>query len=288
MKIDYTIFYHTLPGLAILVILESIVMIRENRFNKDKNDMFTSLCIGVVAIFISAFSKTTLLFIYSWMYQFRLFTIQSNVWWLWIACFFADDFSYYWLHRCNHHIRLLWASHSVHHSAETFTLTTGIRVPWTSMITGNFLFWLWMPVAGFTPSMIITMKSVSVIYQFWLHTEKIRKLPFWIEAIFNTPSHHRVHHGTEPDYLDKNLGGTLIIFDRLFGTFIKETYKPTYGLTKKIKSTNPVVIAFNEWGNLTRDLKNAKSIGEGLNFIFNSPGWSRDREDGVAAASGSS
>lgn len=276
MQIDYSTFYYTLPGLAIMVIAESIEMVVERRFNNEKKNLFASLCIGVVAIGISAFTKTSIFVIYDWVYQFRLFTLHSNEWWVWVIAFLGDDFSYYWLHRCNHQVRFFWASHSVHHSAETFTFTTGIRVPWTSNLTGNFLFWLWMPLIGISPALVIIMKSISVIYQFWLHTEKIKKLPKCLEAIFNTPSHHRVHHGTDADYLDKNYGGTLIVFDHLFGTFLKETHRAVYGLTTKIKSSNPVVIAFNEWGNLIKDLKKAKTIGDCVNFMFNAPGWSND------------
>src|SRR5580692_9476619 len=130
MKIDYSIFYSTLPGLALLVILESIEMVREHRFRKDKNDMLASLCVGVVAISITALVKTFVFFVYSWVYQFRLLTMPSNIWWVWIICFFGDDISYYWFHRCSHQIRFLWASHAVHHSAETFTLSAAVRLPW--------------------------------------------------------------------------------------------------------------------------------------------------------------
>jgi sterol desaturase/sphingolipid hydroxylase (fatty acid hydroxylase superfamily) len=275
MTFDTSILYYSLPGLAIMVIVESVEMVQENRFRKDKNIMFTSLFIGVIAIFITTFLKTMVFFVYDWMYQFRLFTLSAGIWWVWVLCFFGDDFSYYWLHRFNHQVRFLWASHAVHHSAEIFTFTSGIRVPWTSILTGNFIFWLWMPLLGFNPAMIITMKSISVIYQFWLHTEKIRKMPKWFEAFFNTPSHHRVHHGCDEDYLDKNYGGTLILFDHLFGTFLPETHQAAYGLTTKIKSSNPVAIVFNEWGNLIRDLKTAHTFRDCLNFIFNSPRWTK-------------
>jgi hypothetical protein len=133
-----------------------------------------------------------------------------------------------------------------------------------------------MPLVGFTPAMVIFMKSLFGIYQFWLHTEAINKLPKWVEAVFNTPSHHRVHHASDVDYLDKNHAGVLIAWDKLFGTFCEEGHSPKYGLTKNIPSQNPFVITFFEWNNLFRDLKKATSLRERLNYIFKAPGWSKD------------
>ncbi|MGH2565918.1 MAG: sterol desaturase family protein, partial [Ginsengibacter sp.] len=150
------------------------------------------------------------------------------------------------------------------------------RVPWTSGFTGNFLFWVWMPLLGIEPYMIILMKSISVLYQFWMHTETIKKLPKWFEMLFNTPSHHRVHHGSNIEYLDKNHGGTLIIWDKLFGTFQQEIFKPTYGLTENIKSLNPFVIEFYEWKNLFNDLRKSGKLKDRFHYLFNSPGWSYD------------
>jgi len=277
MKIDFSDFYGAMPGLAVLVIAESIEMIWEHRFNKDKNEMFNSITIGIVAIAIATFCKGFIFLFFSWLYQFRILTISSTAWWAWIICFFADDISYYGFHRCSHQVRFLWASHAVHHSPQIFTLSSALRMPWTSIVTGNFLFWSWMPLIGLSPVMVITIKSINAVYQFWLHTEKIKKLPAWFEAVFNTPSHHRVHHGSDADYLDKNHGGTLIIWDRMFGTYLNETHKPVYGLTKNVGSSNPFVIAFHEWNNIVKDLRKAKTTGDRMNFIFNSPGWTNDR-----------
>jgi sterol desaturase/sphingolipid hydroxylase (fatty acid hydroxylase superfamily) len=276
MKSDYSTVLYSLPGMIILVIIEGIELARDRNFGKGKNAMFANFFMGVIAIIVATTTKGIVLLFYTWLYHFKLLTIPAGVWWAWVICFVADDLSYYWFHRCGHHIRFFWASHIVHHSPQTFTLTTAFRLPWTSHLTGNFAFWWWMPLLGISPSMVISMKAASTIYQLWLHTEKIKKLPGWIEAIFNTPSHHRVHHGTEVDHLDKNLGGTLIIWDRLFGTFCKETRKPIYGLTQNINSCNPFVIELSEWGNLINDLKRSRSARDCVNFIFNSPGWSND------------
>src|SRR5579862_4897605 len=160
MKPDFTNLLYSLPGMAILIIIESIEMAHEHRFGKGKNAMFASLFIGIVAIVIAAIVKGFVLLCYSWVYQFRFITIPAGAWWAWIICIIGDDFSYYWFHRCSHQVRFFWASHIVHHSPQTFTLTTAFRLPWTSHITGNFLFWAWMPLLGISPAMIITSKAV--------------------------------------------------------------------------------------------------------------------------------
>ena len=164
----------------------------------------------------------------------------------------------------------------VHHSSEQFTFSAGLRVPWTSNITGTFLFWAWMPLVGFHPIWILFMQQISLIYQFWIHTETINKLPRPLEFVLNTPSHHRVHHGSDLKYLDKNHGGILIIWDRLFGSFQAEEERPKYGLTKNIDSFNPAVVAFRTWGELCRKAFQSGSLLTGLKYFIKSPGWSHD------------
>lgn len=208
MHIDSTILYLSIPALLLLVIAEAVFMIKEHRHNN--KDMWVGLGLALGALPLSLLTKGLVLYTYTLIYQLRFFTIPGSYWWAWVICFFADDISFYWYHRLSHQIRFLWASHVVHHSSEMFTFSSGLRIPWTSNITGTFLFWAWMPLIGIEPYMLIFMKSASVIYQFWMHTETIKKLPNWFEAIFNTPSHHRVHHSSNVEYLDKNHAGTLI------------------------------------------------------------------------------
>ncbi len=274
MHLDNTILYHAVPALVILIIAEAVYMIKEHRH--DNKDMFASIGLAVGALPLSLLIKGLVFYAYTLIYQLRLFSIPGNQWWAWVICFFADDISYYWYHRLSHQVRFLWASHMVHHSSEQFTFSAGLRVPWTSNLTGSFLFWAWMSLLGIEPYMIIFMKSASVIYQFWMHTETINKLPNWFESIFNTPSHHRVHHSSNVEYLDKNHAGTLIIWDKLFGTYQEEITKPKYGLTENIKSANPFTIEFFEWKNLFNDLKKTKSLKHRIQYLFNSPGWSHD------------
>lgn len=273
MQFTNLIFYAS-PALFFLIFLESAFMMKEKRDNA--KDFFSSLGLLVGRMPFTAITNVFILFTYTLIYNLRFFTLRGNCWWTWIICLFADDFSYYWYHRFSHQIRFLWASHQVHHSSVKFTFVSGFRVPWTSNLTGNFLFWAWMPLIGLQPYMIMMMKSVSVLYQFWMHTEKIRRLPKWFEAFFNTPSHHRVHHGSNLEYLDKNHGGTLIIWDKMFGTFQQEVVRPKYGLTKDVKSFNPFVIAFHEWAAIVRDCRKTKKLKDRFNYLFNSPGWSHD------------
>ena len=274
MHPDNNILYHVAPALLLLIIVESVYMMKEHRH--DNKNMMVGIGLGLGAIPISFLTKGMILCAYTFIYQIRLFTMPSNSWWVWVLCFFLYDFSYYWYHRLSHQIRFLWASHIVHHSSEKFTLSAGLRVPWTSNVTGIFLFWAWIPLLGIEPYVIIFMKSMGLLYQFFLHTETIVKLPKWFEAIFNTPSHHRVHHASDVDCLDKNHAGTLIIWDKLFGTFQEETHKSKYGLTGDIKSFNPIIIEFHEWRRLLNDLKKAKSFKNQVHYLFDSPGWSPD------------
>ena len=151
------------------------------------------------------------------IYELTPLRLDPGDWWVWVLLFFADDFSYYWFHRISHESRFFWASHVVHHSSTHYNLSTALRQTWVPM---TYLpFWLWMPAVGFEPWMVLLAQAWSLIYQFWIHTERITRLPRPLEWVLNTPSHHRVHHGSNEVYLDKNYGGILIIWDRLFGTY---------------------------------------------------------------------
>ncbi|MBI1341954.1 MAG: sterol desaturase family protein [Terrimonas sp.] len=276
MQPDSTLMMHAIPGFLAFIIAEVIYNRKELLSPESKQELLASFGIAAGASVISILTKGIIILFYSLLYQYRFFNLPNHQVWVWVICFLGDDLSWYWFHRTSHQVRFFWASHAVHHSPEVFSLSGGMRVPLTSNLTGNFLFWAWMPLVGIEPGMIILMKAISVIYQFWLHTEVIKKMPGWFEFIFNTPSHHRVHHGTNVEYLDKNHGGFLIIWDRLFGSFQEEKWKPVYGLTKKIASHNPVRIAFHEWKNMFVDYGRARTFNDYLNYTFNSPGWSHD------------
>ena len=231
---------------------------------------------GLGNVFLGLISKVLVFAIFYYLYSdFRLFTIPF-VWWAWILILFAEDFVYYWFHRVSHLSRFFWASHIVHHSSQKYNLSTALRQTWTGGFL-SFVFWLPLPLLGFHPVMILAQMSISLIYQYWIHTELIKKMPGWFEAVFNTPSHHRVHHATNPQYLDRNHAGIFIVWDKLFGSYEPEIEKPVYGLVKNITSYNPLYVAFHEWVNLFKDIFSSKiSFVNRLKYFSKPPGWKHD------------
>lgn len=269
---------YAIPFFIIAMLLELYVAFKKGIKTYQGKDAFTSIALGLGNVFIGFISKIVVLGFFYYVYEnFRLFTIPIT-WWSFILLFFADDLSYYWFHRISHENRFMWASHVVHHSSQQYNLSTALRQTWTGSFF-SFVFWLWLPLLGFHPAMIIFMMAISLLYQFWIHTQTINKLPSWFEAVFNTPSHHRVHHGSNPLYLDKNHAGILIIWDKLFGTFQPElTAEPVqYGLVNNINSYNPIKIAFYEWFAMFKDALTGKiSLKNRLNYFLKPPGWKHD------------
>jgi sterol desaturase/sphingolipid hydroxylase (fatty acid hydroxylase superfamily) len=223
--------------------------------------------------------------VYFAAYSVRLMDIPMDRWESWVALFFAVEFAYYWLHRMSHEIRWMWAQHSVHHSARQITLSVAYRLGWTNIVAGPWLFLVPVCWLGFDPLSVALMFAANLLYQFWLHTEAVPKLGV-LEKVFNTPSHHRVHHAVNPEYLDRNYGGVLIIWDRLFGTFAAEEDGKArdYGLVKQIDTLNPVKVVFSEWMALWRDLRSARSLREAAGYAFGRPGWSPDGNGNTSAA----
>jgi sterol desaturase/sphingolipid hydroxylase (fatty acid hydroxylase superfamily) len=238
-------------------------------------DTFASLAMGVGSIGSSILTKGLAFGVFTFLFTFRVVELPMSGWGL-VAMIIAQDFSYYWFHRFSHRVRYFWASHVVHHSSTHYNLSTALRQTWTGELSGTFLFYAWMPLVGFEPLWILSASSVSLIYQYWIHTETIKVLPAPIEFIFNTPSHHRVHHSRDVNYLDKNYAGILIIWDRMFGTFILEKEHPEYGLVTNISTYNPIKIAFAEWGTIIKDVWNAPGLLNKLKYLFAPPGWSHD------------
>lgn len=253
-------------------------------------DTFASLAMGLGNVGIAAVTKLGTFALMTWLYQYRVATLP-NLWWTWLLLFFAEDFCYYWFHRASHEVRALWAAHVNHHSSEHYNLSTALRQSWTTPFTAP-AFWLVLPLLGFAPWMVFTQQAISLLYQYWIHTEAIDRLPAPLEFVFNTPSHHRVHHGSNPEYLDRNHGGILIIWDRLFGTFAPERARVRYGLTENIRTFKPHVIAFHEWIAMARDARRAPSWRAALGYVLRPPGWRHDGQGKTArevmAASGSS
>lgn len=270
------ILYYAIPGFLLLLSLEAWFSHKEDKGLYETKDTWGSLGLGIGNVIVGFVTKAMIFGLFLFLYRYRLFNLDSTKWWYWLLLFFADDFSYYWFHRTAHNVNWFWASHVVHHSSEHYNLAAALRQTWTGNLTGSFLFWAWMSLVGFHPIWILFMQQISLIYQFWIHTETVNRLPKAIEYIFNTPSHHRVHHGSNLKYLDKNHAGILIIWDRLFGTFQPEEERPHYGLTKNIHSFNPVVIALTTWAELFRKAKSTGNLKQGLNYFIKAPGWSHD------------
>ena len=270
-----TLIYFAIPLFLLTILIEyKWIKDRKNVKGYEKHDTAASLSMGVGNVIIAAFTKSAVVGVNFWIYEnYALFTdfLDSAFWWTWILLFFADDFCYYWFHRFGHRARLGWAAHVNHHSSQHYNLSTALRQSWTTF-TYHWLFYLPLPFLGFHPLAILTMQSLSLLYQYWIHTEAIGRLGVF-EHFMNTPSHHRVHHGSNDQYLDKNYGGFLIIYDKLFGSFQAEQEKVKFGLTTDIATFNPLKIAAHEWMNLATEMRHSKSLWEAIQRPFMPPGW---------------
>ncbi|MFG1924330.1 sterol desaturase family protein [Cryptosporangium sp. NPDC048952] len=234
-------------------------------------DTVTSLSMGLGFLVVEAFWKIVTLAALAGVYALTPLRLDPTSIGTWVLLFFADDLAYYWYHRSHHEVRILWASHVVHHSSRRYNFSTALRQPWTPFTA--LPFWLPLAAIGIPPWMIFFQLSVNLIYQFFLHTERIGTMPRWYEAVFNTPSHHRVHHGTQQVYLDRNYGGILIIWDRLFRTFEPEGERVVYGLTRNIETYNPVRVAFGEYGKIARAVRGASCWRHRVGHLLRGPGW---------------
>ena len=236
----------------------------------DRRDTLASLAMGVGSIpFVALINLATYVLALA-LWPHRLLDLGEGALG-WSAAMIGWDFGFYWHHRLEHEVRLFWACHVNHHSSQFYNLSTALRQPWTPYLGIA----LYPPLAllGVHPWMIMFAGGFNLIYQFGIHTEAVAKLPRAVELIFNTPSHHRVHHAANPQYLDKNYGGILIVWDRLFGTFAEEQERVVFGLTKNIATYNPVRIAFHEYAAIGRDVARSRSIGEAFCRVFRGPGW---------------
>jgi sterol desaturase/sphingolipid hydroxylase (fatty acid hydroxylase superfamily) len=271
-----------IPAFIGLLVLEAVLDAIMRRELYEFKDTAASLTMGTGNVLLGLVNKGMVFAIFTAVHRFAIFNIGYQ-WWAWLVLFFADDFTYYWFHRVSHECRLFWASHVVHHSSQRYNLGTALRQTWTGGFM-SFIFWLWLPLIGFPPLMVLTIQAISLLYQFWIHTELVHSMgPF--EWVFNTPSHHRVHHGANQQYLDRNHAGALIIWDRLFGTFEPEGEKVVYGLTKNINSYNPLRIAFHEWIDIWNDVRRATDWRRRLSAIFGRPGENSAEEAHAAGTS---
>lgn len=212
-----------------------------------------------------------------WLHEHRLIDWDYGHWSTWVVLFFTLEFAYYWFHRASHRVRWFWLNHSVHHSPNEFTLAAAYRLGWTGRISLALIFFVPLAWLGFHPALVLMALALNLLYQFWIHAEWIPRLGP-LEGILNTPSAHRVHHASNVRYLDANYGGVILLFDRLFGTYVPEDAKepPVYGWVEPLTSHNPFVIVFKPWRDWWRDLRSARSVREAIGFTFGPPGWRPD------------
>jgi sterol desaturase/sphingolipid hydroxylase (fatty acid hydroxylase superfamily) len=244
-------------------------------------DTTASLAMGLGNLFIGVFWKGVVFTFYVALYELTPLRMGSGPL-AWVLLFFGEDLCYYWFHRVHHESRFFWAGHVSHHSSQRYNLSTALRQPWTTAFTG-VPFWAPLALLGFHPAMIVAQQSISLLYQYWIHTETIGRMGP-LEWVLNTPSHHRVHHAANPQYIDKNYGGVLIIWDRLFRTFAAEVERPVYGLTKNIRTYNPLRICFHEFAAIWRDLRRPEPLRLRLARAFRNPAW-KPEEDKASPAS---
>lgn len=240
------------------------------------NDAITNISCGLVQQVFAVLMRGILLFGYLFLHEnFRLFDLDASKWWVWVVCFVGVDFCYYWFHRYAHEISVMWGGHIVHHQSEEYNLSVALR---QGAFQGMFSWAFYLPLAflGFDPVVFLVVAQFQTLYQFWIHTRLIHLMPKWFEFIFNTPSHHRVHHGINPKYIDRNHGGTLIIFDRMFGTFQLEEEAVVYGVTKPLESWNPVWANFDYFKDVFKLITRCKNPIDMIKVLIKGPGWRPD------------
>lgn len=271
------------PIYMAFIALELVLILRfAARGDYEPRDTGTSLMMGTGNLFVKILFGGTVFAgiaaLYLFVYQHRVFDI-GFAWWAFIVCFVLDDFVYYWNHRWEHEIRWAWANHVVHHSSQHYNLSTALRQPWFGFLKGFFLLSVPLVWLGFHPVMIAFVSSLNLFYQFFIHTEAVDRLPKPVELVFNTPSHHRVHHGKNPRYLDSNYGGVLIVWDRMFDTFVPEdrAEPADYGLVRDIGTFNPFRVAVHEYVAIAKDVvQPGLTWRQRLGYLFGRPGWSHD------------
>lgn len=267
---------YAVPVFLVLIAIEAAMLVaeerREGKTGYSAIDTRTSLMMGSGAVVaMLAFKAVTLVVFVLVSTYLAPWHIPTDTWWGWALLFVVVDLSWYCNHRFSHRVRIGWAAHQAHHSSEYFNLGTALRQKWNPW--SEAIFWLPLPLLGFEPWAIYVAFAFNLIFQFFTHTETIARLPRPIEFVFNTPSHHRVHHGSDPEYLDKNYGGILIIWDRMFGTFQAEMHTPTYGLTTPVNTYNVVTLQYHEYGSIISDVRTACGWRDRLGYIFAPPGW---------------
>jgi alkylglycerol monooxygenase len=261
-----------IPVFFVLIALELAITRLQEKEYYSLGDSISDIGTGIIQQLADVFLKTVLFAGYLYVYeQHRIATLDAGSAAVWAACFIGVDFLYYWFHRMSHEVNAFWAAHVVHHQSEEFNLAVALR---QGAFQGSFSWVFYLPLAwlGFPPLMFLTLSSVNTLYQFWIHTRAIGRLGP-LEWVLNTPSNHRVHHGRNPKYIDRNHGGTLIVWDRLFGTYAREEEEPVYGITTPLASWNPVWANLHYWADLWRRARRATRFSDKVRLFLKPPGW---------------
>ncbi|MDJ0837506.1 MAG: sterol desaturase family protein [Acidobacteriota bacterium] len=270
MEKDYIAL--AIPVFFILIGVELVVARLQRKKLYRLNDSINDLSTGSIQQMFGVFFKAASLAGYIWIFQnYSLFKIGESSIWAWVTCFILVDFVYYWFHRLSHEINFLWAAHVVHHQSEEYNLTVALRQSAFQQVFSVPFYWP-LALLGFPPVMFVTQKAFQTLYQFWIHTRAIGSMGP-LEHILMTPSHHRVHHGRNPIYIDRNHGGTFIIWDKMFGTFQKEEEEVHFGITKPLASWNPIWANFHYWVELWQAASKTRSRRDKLLMFLKPPGW---------------
>ena len=259
-------FFFLLIGVELLV--ARVMKRKVYRLNDSINDLSCGVIQRLIVLFCAAFMIASYLAIYE---QARLFSLSASSPWVWVVAFFATDFIYYWFHRFSHEVNFLWAAHVVHHQSEEYNLSVALRQSAFQPFFSSVFYWP-LALVGLPPLVFLTVSAFNTLYQFWIHTRIIGKLGP-LESVLMTPSHHRVHHGRNPKYVDRNHGGNLIIWDKLFGTFQAEEEEPTYGITKPLATWNPIWANLATWSDLLEAARRTRAWRDKLLMFLKPPGW---------------
>jgi alkylglycerol monooxygenase len=258
-----------IPFFALLIAIEAWASARGERGFYSKKDAWINILIGFISVAFGGFFGFFIGILYTFLYGLAPYKFAADAWWSWLLLFLLDDFAYYWFHRVSHESRLFWNFHVVHHSSQYYNLSVAVRQSWFSGLL-HWVFYAPIMLLGFAPWMLLTTHGFNLIYQFWIHTRFIDRLGC-LEWILNTPSHHRVHHGVNNLYLDKNYAGVLIIWDRFFGTFVPEIEEPRYGIIKPIGSLNPLWINTHAWFEMFDAMRARNGLRRKLRCLLASP-----------------
>jgi len=267
-----------IPAFVLLIVVELVYGRVTGKAVFEPRDTAASLMMGLGNTVSAVLLGGLALAWFTFIEQFSLFDI-GWAWYWFVLCFVLDDFVYYWSHRFAHTVRWWWADHVVHHSSQHYNLSTALRQPWLNPLTLKFIFLgSWLVLVGFPPAMLAFVGALNLVYQFWIHTEAVGKLWKPVEWLFNTPSHHRVHHATNPRYLDRNYAGVFMVWDRMFGTFQEELDEEDirYGIVRNLGTYNPIKISMHEWFGIINDVRRAKSLREVIGYWLGPPGWTPD------------